>query len=217
MLNNSDNIKPAEELLIKVVTAETTIWYYRYPSIQAIYELDDLIHENILYFYKYTKKGVQRLVDMLDKCTTQKHFINIIKATCRFQIPELRRLNYVKYFPLSLNRKMNSQDNDDGDEHIDFVKDSHEDLTNSVEMSDLYDAIIQCSDLYLKRGQDLSELISDHLSIIRDLEAGYKKIELQSKYKDFDTKLKNIKEIIKSFYESNQTSVSSVLGISNKR
>lgn len=215
MLNTDSNTVPfTTELLVRVVTEETTIQYYNYPVIQKMFSLEDLIQENILWFYKPMKSGEQRLAHYLKECTTQKHVINIIKSTCKQSIPELLRYNFAKNFPSSLNRTIkDDEDSSRSTEFIDMVRDEGESVEQQISIEDIYKAIEECSDMYLRAEQNLQELIKEHQAIIRDLLAGYKKSELQLKYQNFDTKFRHIQEIIRGLYYSQGTSVEAVLGI----
>lgn len=201
MIKVTEDTPFTTELLYAVVTESITKQYYQYPKIRARYQLEDLIQENILWFYKPMRNGEQRLEHYLKTCQSTPHVVSIIRLATSQSIPEMLRLNAEKYAPSSLNELIRDED---GDEFIDMVRDTSEAFDDQITTKDELQELIEC---YL-----LEDLTPEHLCLFRDLVQGYKSSELRSKYPNFKEKLEAIQNVVRTFYLDNGTSVEAVLG-----
>ena len=126
------------EMLIETITEVVVQKYYDYPKIKELYTIDDMIQENILWFYQPMRNGEQRLQHYLNEYSVPE-VLSIIRMATRQTFNEKLRYNAVKYNPmLTLNAPMNSED---AKEFIDLVADTSEGIYSTIDTTDIYSAL----------------------------------------------------------------------------
>lgn len=227
-----------EAFFIEFVSNELAKQYYRYPKVQGMYELDDLVQDVIMWYYQPMRNGEQRLAHYL-KLYDLQHFCNHLRFSLQQYIPALLRYNHMKYIPMSLNVPLD-YDNE-STEFIDMIADETESYESKLTFIDTFDEIKRalkesntrklykeakrldpnlCYDefkVYPTTITEIGPILRDQLNIISDLLHGYKPSELRNKYTNYDSLLRCVKSAVEQFYLAQGTDVNSILGRQSKK
>lgn len=210
--------------------------YNRYPVVQGMFELDDLVMDVVLWYYQPTRKGIVRLNYYMEQCNNNiNHFYNHLKRGLGQYIPALLRYNFMKNIPSSLNLPLDSTDSE-STEIIDMIEDKSESIDSIVQFNDTLNHIKGAlkESLTLKLYADAKKkdpsikynefciypttiitvwpTVRNQLNIINDLTNGYKASELRMKYEDYDKLIQGIKNTITNYYQAQGENVYEVLG-----
>lgn len=227
----------SEEFFVSFVRNELSKYYYSYPKVREMFELDDIVQDVIMWYYQPMKNGEQRLAHYLSKCGFN-HFCNHLRSSLKQTIPALLRYSFMKNIPMSLNVPID-RDNETT-EFLDMIADKSESSDSLVQFSDLLMQIkkslqeTRTISLYkeaLKSNPSLSynefriypstilsvwPIVREQINIVQDLMNGYKSTELRLKYKDFDILLQGVRSVVTNYYRSQGEDVFELLGRKRK-
>lgn len=171
------------DVIYNVITPQ----YYGNSTVQKLYQLDDIIQDCFLWYYKPMKSGEQRLEFLKRTCKSKAHLINTVKQGLYQYIPCYSRYSEFKNVPTSLNIQI-SDDSDD--EFLELIE-SHEDPV----------------ELQVIMSQMLEQLSEKQRRVLQDILNGQTKTSMRQKYSDFDYILEDIRDDIYLYYINSEEDV----------
>ena len=126
------------EMLYEVVTRTLADSYYDWPAVRAMYQLEDLVQNTMLWYYQPMRNGEIRIKHYMKEAPSVGWLISLVRLSCKQTIPEMMRLNAHKYFPSSLNVPMKD---DTETEFIDLLASSDDSPEQQVIMETFIESI----------------------------------------------------------------------------
>lgn len=229
----------SEEYFMQFIRQELAKQYYRYPAVQGMFELDDLVMDVVLWYYQPTRKGIVRLNYYMQQCNYNlNHFYNHLKYGLRQYVPALLRYNFMQNIPTSLNVPLDNES--ESTEFIDMLADEKEAVDSQISFNDTLDNIKALLESQLKKSLTMKlykeakesnpsisynefciypttivkvwPIVRNQMNIIKDLSDGYKASELREKYENYDNLIKILKSTIETYYQQYGETVSDLLG-----
>ena len=229
----------SEEYFMQFVRQELAKQYYKYPVVQGMFELEDLVMDVVLWYYQPTRKGIVRLNYYMEQCNNNlNHFYNHLKYGLRQYVPALLRYNFMQNIPTSLNVPLDYDS--ESTEFIDMVADEGESIESQISFGDTLDNIKVLLEAQLKKSLTMKlfkeakasnpmlsykefsiypttivkvwPTVRNQINIIKDLSDGYKASELREKYENYDSLIQTVKATIETYYQQHGEQVSEILG-----
>ena len=229
----------SEEYFMQIVRQELAKQYYKYPAVQGMFELEDLVMDVVLWYYQPTRKGIVRLNYYMQQCNNNlNHFYNHLKYGLKQYVPALLRYNFMQNIPTSLNVPLDNES--ESTEFIDMVVDETEAVDSQVSFNDTLNNIKALLETQLKKSLTMKlykeakmsnpsisynefsiypttivkvwPAVRNQINIIKDLSDGYKASELREKYENYDSLIKTVKDTIETYYLQQGEKVLEVLG-----
>lgn len=171
---------------------EEGLWYQycKYPAIQSYMEFEDLVHDCVLDWYEIMKSTGEVRIEHYRKTMDYKHLRNTVKLYTYQVVPNYLRTNALKYRPLSLNKAIGNDEDDNAKEYIDLIPSLDEDVLLGTINNDI-----------------ITILTDEEQDILIKLMEGYTKTSLREKYKRFDYIIDDAKQKIASYYYKSKENI----------
>ena len=202
----------------EIIRKEVSKFYYKYSAIRAHYDIEDIVDEVCLYYLSPMKHfDSTRLNHYVEKYNGDiKHLKNLFKLTSRQWLNMVLRDKQIKHKDVSLNNVISGMD-DKLVELQDLMSDDSIDIESRLReeeflndiLADLrfYNLMYMCN--YIKDKSvkitsldiDVDRLTQLHLSLLKDIIAGYKVKELKSKYEDYEYLITGVREVLNKKYK----------------